>query len=235
MNLLLLSTSTIHGSAYMEYALPLLEEHYAGLDNILFIPFACPSGLSHAEYTKRFAEALKKIGKDVRGAHEFSQPEDAIKEHNAIFIGGGNTFLLLSDLYKKNWFEPLKNAVEKGLPYAGSSAGSNVAGRTIGTTNDMPIVYPPTFDAFGFIPFNLNPHYLDPDPSSKHMGETRETRINEFHTQNLQSVIGLREGNWLRVNNGKAHVGGLFESRLFRRGMKAVELEAGTDVSFLLN
>jgi dipeptidase E len=183
----------------MEYALPLLEQHYEGVENILFIPFACPSGLSHHEYTKRFSKAMSSIGKSVKGAHDFSEPEEAIKEHEAIFIGGGNTFLLLNDLHKFNWFYLIKNAVEQGMPYAGSSAGSNVAGRTIGTTNDMPIIYPPTFEAFGFVPFNINPHYLDPDPNSKHMGETRETRINEFHTQNLQPVLGLREGDTLIV------------------------------------
>jgi len=141
---------------------------------------------------------------------------------------------LLKSLYEGGWVQAIKEAVEQGMPYAGSSAGSNVAGKSISTTNDMPIVYPPSFEALQLIPFNLNPHYLDPVKDSTHMGESRETRIVEFHTQNIQPVVGLREGNWLSVIGEKATVEGLHTTRFFRRGMKAIELEAGTDISFLL-
>lgn len=234
--LLLFSTSTIHGSAYLEYAKPTLIAHYNTAKKVLFVPFARPSGLTHEAYTKRFANALSKNTSFlVVGAHEFESAEKALSEVDAIFIGGGNTFLLLKSLYEGGWIQAIKQAVENGMPYAGSSAGANVAGKTISTTNDMPIVYPPSFDALGLIPINLNPHYLDPDTHSTHMGETRETRIAEFHTQNMQAVLGLREGNWLQVMGNKATVEGLHTTRLFRRDIKPIELEAGTDVSFLVN
>jgi dipeptidase E len=233
--LLLFSTSTIHGSAYLEYTKPTLVTHFDTAKKVLFVPFARPSGLTHEAYTKRFADSLtKNTSFSVVGAHEFENTEEAIKEVDAIFIGGGNTFLLLKSLYEGGWIQAIKQAVEKGMPYAGSSAGSNVAGKTISTTNDMPIVYPPSFDALNLVPFNLNPHYLDPDTGSTHMGETRETRIAEFHTQNIQPVLGLREGNWLQVLGDKATVEGIHTTRLFRRDMKPIELEAGTDVSFLM-
>jgi dipeptidase E len=232
--LLLFSTSTIHGSAYMDYAKPTLAEHFVDAKKVLFVPFARPSGISHEQYTKRFSDALTSLPFNVIGAHEFSDATEAISQVDAIFIGGGNTFLLLKALYEGGWVEVIKNAVESGMPYAGSSAGSNVAGKTISTTNDMPIVYPPSFNALGLIPFNLNPHYLDPDKNSTHMGETRETRIAEFHTQNIQPVLGLREGNWLAVNGDKATVEGIHTTRLFRRDMRPIELETGTDLSFLL-
>lgn len=232
--LLLFSTSTIHGSAYMEYAKPILAKHFEEVKRVLFIPFARPSGITHEAYTKRFTEALLDQNFQVQGAHEFDCAKEAIAKVDALFIGGGNTFLLLKMLYEGGWMETIKEAVASGMPYAGSSAGSNVAGKSIGTTNDMPIVYPPSFEALNLIPFNLNPHYLDPLPDSTHMGETRETRIAEFHTQNFQAVLGLREGNWLSVNGDKAIVEGLHTTRLFRKDMKPIELEAGTDLSFLL-
>jgi len=113
------------------------------------------------------------------------------------------------------------------MPYMGSSAGTNLTGMTIGTTNDMPIVYPSSFEALGFLPFNINPHYLDPDPNSTHKGETRETRIKEFHKFNSQAVLGLREGSWLEVSNGEIQLKGNLPARLFRQGGEPVELECG--------
>ncbi|HBY70561.1 MAG TPA: dipeptidase PepE, partial [Flavobacteriaceae bacterium] len=111
-------------------------------------------------------------------------PVTAIKEASGIFTGGGNTFVLVNSLYKNQVMEPLREAIFNGTPYLGTSAGSNICGVSMKNTNDMPIVYPPSFKTLGVIPFNVNAHYLDPDPTSKHMGETRETRIKEFHTQN---------------------------------------------------
>ncbi len=155
-------------------------------------------------------------------------------EAEAISVGGGNTFRLLSALVELDLVEPIRRRVAGGMPYIGTSAGSNVACQSIKTTNDMPIVYPPTFDGLALVPFNLNPHYLDPDPNSSHMGETRETRIREFHELNEEPVLGLREGAMLRVEGERAELRGLRGSRLFRRGQEAQEYQPGDDLSFLL-
>src|SRR5690606_17351067 len=137
------------------------------------------------------------------------------------------TFLLLKTLYEKELMDVLRKVVATGTPYMGSSAGSNITGLTVGTTNDMPIVYPPSFNALGFIPFNINPHYLDPDPNSTHKGETRETRIGEFHHFNTINVLGIREGSWLRVEDGKVELKGKLTARLFQAEEKPVELDPG--------
>lgn len=220
------STSTIHGSGYLEY---ILEEavEFLNASEILFIPYARPSGLSNEEYTLAPQKAFAQKGVEVRGIHEFDNPKEAIQNAQAIFVGGGNTFLLVKTLYELNLMETLKTVVAKGTPYMGSSAGSNLTGMTIGTTNDMPIVYPPSFDALGFLPFNINPHYLDPDPNSTHKGETREMRIQEFHHFNDQVVLGLREGSWLEVQNGEINLKGSLTARLFEKGKTPIEVEAG--------
>ncbi|MFA7447425.1 MAG: dipeptidase PepE [Weeksellaceae bacterium] len=225
-NVLVASTSTVHGSGYLDYILDVAVD-FLETDEILFIPYARPSGVTYDEYTEspRKAFAVKNI--QVKGIHEFSNPKIAIQTAKAIFIGGGNTFLLLKTLYELDLIESLKNAVKKGIPYMGSSAGSNLCGLTIGTTNDMPIVYPPSFDALGFLPFNINPHYLDPDLNSTHKGETRETRIQEFHKFNTQPVLGLREGSWLEVKKGEVKLKGIHSARLFIQGKDAVELRPG--------
>ncbi len=147
---------------------------------------------------RKYLEAFAKINKTVKGIHEFENPIEAVKQAKAIFVGGGNTFVLTYQLYKNNLIEVLQTAIKNGTPYLGTSAGSNICGLTIKTTNDMPIVYPPSFNALAIVPFNINPHYLDPDTGSKHMGETRETRIKEFHSFNTPPVVGLREGSWLQ-------------------------------------
>ena len=166
------STSTVHGSGYLEY---ILDEavNFLQSDEILFIPYARPSGMSFKKYTAAPQVAFAQKNVSVKGIHEFENPKEAIRNAKAIFTGGGNTFLLLKTLYELDLMETLKTTIENGTPYMGSSAGSNITGLTIGTTNDMPIVYPPSFEALGFLPFNLNPHYLDPDTNSTHKGETR--------------------------------------------------------------
>ncbi|HCY81275.1 MAG TPA: dipeptidase PepE, partial [Xanthomarina gelatinilytica] len=161
-NLIIASTSTVHGSGYLEYLLDELVLFFKDANTIVFIPYARPSGISHEDYTMKAREAFKKIHKNVKGIHEFENPIEAIQNAEAIFTGGGNTFVLLYQLYKNNLLEPLKKSVLKGTPYLGTSAGSNICGLTINTTNDMPIVYPPSFKALSFMPFNINPHYLDP-------------------------------------------------------------------------
>lgn len=232
-NLIIASTSTLHGGDYLEYLLPELKIHFEHCKTILFIPFARPGGISHDEYTKKVALAFAKINKELKGIHEFEDFSKAIKNAEGIFTGGGNTFLLVSQLYKNNIMTLLADAVKNGTPYLGTSAGSNICGLTMQTTNDMPIIYPPSFQTLGLVPFNLNPHYLDPDLQSKHMGETRETRINEFHSFNTIPVLGLREGSWLDVKGVKITLKGNFTARLFRQNQTPEEIESGSDLSSL--
>lgn len=229
--LIIASTSTLHGGGYLEYLLPTLQKHFTGCTSLLFIPYARPGGITHEAYTSKVAETFKTIGISVRGVHEFDDPVAAVADAEALFTGGGNTFLLVTQLYKTSVMDALRNAVNTGAPYLGSSAGSNICGLTMQTTNDMPIIYPPSFDTLGFVPFNLNPHYLDPQPGSTHMGETRETRIKEFHVFNTQPVLGLREGSWLEVNGNEITLRGELTARLFRQGQEPVELEAGSELN----
>jgi dipeptidase E len=229
--LIIASTSTLHGGSYLEYILPVLENHFKDCKTILFIPYARPGGISHDEYTQKVAETFAKINKKVVGIHEFENPINAVEQAQAIFTGGGNTFLLVTQLYQNNVMNVLKKVVENGTPYLGSSAGSNITGISMQTTNDMPIIYPPSFTTLGFLPFNLNPHYLDPDLQSKHMGETRETRIKEFHAFNDIPVLGLREGSWLEVNGETITLKGNLSARWFTADNNPVELETGTNLN----
>lgn len=163
----------------------------------------------------------------------FSDPIEAIKNAKGIYTGGGNTFLLVDQLYRNGVIEPLKEAVLSGVPYLGTSAGSNICGLNMKTTNDMPIVYPPNFATLGIVPFNINPHYLDPDPNSTHKGETRETRIKEFHNLNPQPVVGLREGSWLKVYDNKITLEGNLSARIFEKDKDPYEVETGSSLSGL--
>jgi len=230
---ILASTSTLYNGSYLDYLLPTLANHFVGVNTLLFIPYAQPSGISYEAYTSKVGEAFSKINIVVKGIHEFENPIDAIKNAEAIFTGGGNTFLLVSKLYEHKLIEPLKEVIENGTPYLGTSAGSNIGGKTINNTNDMPIVLPPSFDALALINFNLNPHYLDPTDGSTHMGETRETRINEFHKINPIAVLGLREGSWLEVYNNDVIIRGNLTARLFRANEFPVEMAPGENLNFL--
>ncbi|MDD2675653.1 MAG: dipeptidase PepE [Flavobacterium sp.] len=232
-NILIASTSTLANENYLEYLLPELTTHFQDCETILFIPYARPGGISHQEYTAMVGLAFAKINKKVTGIHEFEDPAEAIKNAEGIFTGGGNTFVLVSQLHKNNVMETLSEVVKNGTPYLGTSAGSNICGLTMQTTNDMPIVYPPSFKTLGLIPFNLNPHYLDPDTSSKHMGETRETRIKEYHAFNTVPVLGLREGSWLDVKGDSITLKGNLKARLFRQNQIPEELEPGTELNFV--
>lgn len=232
-NLIIASTSTIYGGGYLEYLLPELENHFSNCKTILFIPFARPGGISHEEYTGKVASAFAQINKSVVGLHTFENHADAIENADGIFTGGGNTFLLVTQLYKNRVMTVLADTLKKGTPYLGTSAGSNITGLTMQTTNDMPIVYPPDFRTLGMLPFNLNPHYLDADLQSNHMGETRETRIKEFHQFNSTPVLGLREGSWLDVKGDKITLKGALTARLFRANRDAEELESGSDLGFV--
>jgi dipeptidase E len=227
-NLIIASTSTIHGGTYLSYLLPEIAKLFSETEEILFIPYARPGGISHDEYTEIAQEAFTKIKKKIIGIHTLKNAVEAIKNAKAIFIGGGNTFVLVSELYKKNTLSVLRKTVFEGLPYLGTSAGSNICGITMNTTNDMPILYPPSFKTLGIVPFNINPHYLDPDPYSKHMGETRETRINEFHTLSTIPVIGIREGSWLQVKGNTIILKGTHTARVFKQNKDPYEIEAET-------
>ena len=231
--ILIASTSTVHGSGYLEYLLDSLKVHFKNANTVLFIPYARPGGISHQDYTEIVRIAFSKINKAVKGIHEFDNPKDAIKSAEAIFTGGGNTFVLVNQLYKNNLMSELRSTIESGTPYLGASAGSNICGLTIGTSNDMPIMYPPNFNTLGLIPFNINPHYLDPEPGSTHMGETRETRIIEFHEFNSQPVIGLREGSYLEIKGSKIVLMGPLKARVFEKNRQPYELETMSDLSSL--
>ena len=230
--MIIASTSTIHGGNYLEYLLPILENHFKDCQEILFIPYARPGGISHDDYTTTVRSAFAKINKTVKGLHEFDNAVDAVQNAKGIFTGGGNTFLLVTQLYQNKVMEILAKTVENGTPYLGSSAGSNITGMTMQTTNDMPIIYPPSFKTLELLPFNLNPHYIDADLQSKHMGETRETRIKEFHAFNDVPVLGLREGSWLEVTGSTILLKGDLTARLFRQNQSPEELESGSDLGF---
>lgn len=226
--IIIASTSTVHGGQYLDYLLDTLKIHFKNTDEVIFIPYARPSGITHDQYTQKASEAFNKIEKKLIGLHTFNNPKEAIKNAKGIFVGGGNTFVLVNALYKFNIIESLQDAIKNGTPYLGTSAGSNICGLTMNTTNDMPIVYPPSFKTLGFVPFNINPHYLDPDPDSKHMGETRETRIKEFHQFNTQPVVGLREGSWIEVKDDNLQLKGSLQARIFEHNQEPYEIDPDT-------
>ncbi|XP_071449957.1 alpha-aspartyl dipeptidase [Hetaerina americana] len=234
--LLLLSTSTVYGSEYLQYAKAEIDSFFKrnNVAKILFIPFAL---INHDEYANEVKTAMGQWGYEVRSIHESTSYEEEIQNAQAFFIGGGNTFLLLKTLYDHRLIEPLrKRVLTDGVPYMGSSAGTNVATVSICTTNDMPIVHVPSLSALAFVPFNVNPHYMDPTPGSKHMGETRETRINQYHViPGMPPVVGLREGSILEVDGDNLKLLKEIPARLFLAGEKPKEYPGNSDLSFLLN
>ncbi len=225
--LLIVSTSTIHASGYLEYLTDEIKDFFKTVKEIVFIPYARPSGMSHDDYTNVARVKFEKLGIKVKGLHEFSDPVSALMNAEGVFTGGGNTFLLVKTLYEVGAIDVLKERIAEGMPFMGTSAGSNIIGQTIGTTNDMPIVYPPSFEVLGVLPFNINPHYLDPDPKSTHKGETRQTRIEEFLNFNDIKVVGLREGSWLRVEGDVIELKGPHTARIFEKGKEVYEYKPG--------
>ena len=231
--IIIASTSTLHGSNYLDYLLEELTLFFKDVSKILFIPYARPSGITHDDYTSKVSEVFSKINKEITGIHSFDNTCEAIKNAEAIFVGGGNTFVLVNQLYKNNLLSTLKETIENGTPYLGTSAGSNICGLTMCTTNDMPIVQPPSFKTLGLVPFNINPHYLDPDSNSTHKGETRATRIKEFHAYNTQPVIGLREGSWLHVHGNSITLKGKLQARIFEHNKIPYKINSNTQLKNL--
>ena len=230
-NLLLVSSSNLHGTGYLDHCATQAHELFRDAGRVLFIPYALADRDGYADKAReRFAE----MGLGLDSIHAALDAREAVAEARGFFTGGGNTFRLLKTLYDEGLIDAIRERVEAGAPYMGTSAGSNIACRSIRTTNDMPIVFPPTFDALHLVPFNLNPHYIRPDPGSTHQGETRDQRIAEFHEENDVPVLGLREGSMLRVSGETARLDGVFGARLFRRGADPVDYEPGADLDFLL-
>ena len=231
--ILLISNSTQHGSGYLEHCAARIRDFLGdSVQRVLFVPYALHDLDGYAAVAR---EGLGNIGFAVDSIHTSTDPRSAVATADALFIGGGNTFRLLNRLYELDLLTPIRERVAGGMPYIGTSAGSNVACLSIKTTNDMPIVYPPSLDGLQLLPFQLNPHFVDPDPGSQHMGETRETRIREFHEMNGETVLGLREGAMLRVDGNLAQLLGTHGGVVFRRGEERRDVEPGSDVSFLLN
>jgi len=231
-NILLASTSTLYGQSYLAYIQEEIKILFAGVSEIIFIPYARPSGITHDDYTAKAASVFQELGIAVKGLHTFDNPFEAVQQAQGFFTGGGNTFLLVKTLHELGLMSALKAVVEAGTPYMGASAGSNIGGLNMRTTNDMPIVYPPSFETMGLVPFNLNPHYLDPVEGLAHNGETRETRILEFLTQNDIPVVGLREGGWIRVKGDVVTLEGEPTARIFQNGKEIYEMPSGTQIAF---
>ena len=240
-NLLLVSSSRQNRQAtVLDHAKDSIIELLGDRKSIVFISYARPDGWTHAAYTEmtRKAFALNDLPYEVIGIESFDDPKVGIAEAEAIFVGGGNTFLLRRDI--DPIMDDIRKRVAGGMPYMGSSAGSNMAGKTIHTTNDMPIVYPPGFSALGLIGFNINPHYPRPQAGTNtHAGESRDQRIKEFHAvpENKQHVAALREDSMLFITDEKVELRSAAGSpvKVFSQGMDPREFEAGTDLRFLEN
>ncbi|MGY5351258.1 dipeptidase PepE [Wenyingzhuangia sp. IMCC45533] len=228
-NLLLASSSSVYGTDYLEYLLPSIDKIFSQTEEILFIPYAQPSGISFEEYTKIVQKALGSLKIKVRGIHEFDDYRNAITKAEGIFVGGGNTFLLVSELYAYGLWDVLKEAINKGTPYLGTSAGTNITGISMQTTNDMPIVLPPCYKTLKILPFNFNVHYIKPDLNSKHKGETRDTRIKEFQCIDKTPVLGLKEGSWLRVKGNDILLKGGKEAYWFENGYSST-IQTNTNI-----
>lgn len=231
--MLLASTSTIFGQKYLEYLHNEIKNIFLGCKNILFIPYARPSGISHLEYTIKVKTVFSMLGLNIID-YTNENIRSNLEKCDGIFTGGGNTFLLLSKLYEFNLIDILKNKINLGTPYLGTSAGSNICGLSIGTTNDMPIIEVESFKALGVLNFNINPHYIDKVDGIEHMGESRETRINEFHKFNDQFVIGLREGSYLQVQGSDIYLKGLKHAIIFKKKNEKFEIENGFNIKNII-
>ena len=229
--LLLISNSTNHGQGYLDHVLQEIDGFLGPVRRLVFVPFALQD---RAGYGAKVGERMAAIGVEVATLTADEAGRRMAAGAEAVFTGGGNTFRLLKTLQDAGLLAILRERALAGMPYMGSSAGTNIAAPTIRTTNDMPIVEPASFAALGLVPFQINPHYLDPDPGSTHMGETREQRLKEFHEENATPVVGLREGAWLRIEGDRATLGGARGARIFRRGEEPEERGTGESLADLL-
>ena len=232
-SILLISSSYVSGSGYLGPFEETIKNFLKDIPEIVFVPYAADKS-NWDSYTEKVRQRFKLFGIKVKGIHEV---ENQINNSKAIFIGGGNTFRLLYQLQQLDLISKINNAVlNKGIRYIGSSAGSNVACKAICTTNDMPIVYPlKGFDAINLIPLQINPHYIDPEKNSTHMGETRDDRIKEFHEANNTPVIGLREGAFLRIDDEyyqsqKMFLGGTNGAKFFFSGKEPVDIPKAREI-----
>jgi len=221
--LLLLSNSTNFGQGYLAHAVAEIRALFDGVPRIAFVPFALHD---QDAYTRKARARFQELGIAVDQVSADARGRELLSGAAGVFVGGGNTFRLLDRLQRAELVEPLRRRALSGMPYLGSSAGSNIAAPTIKTTNDMPIVQPRSFDALGFVPFQINPHYIDADPASRHMGETREERLREYLEENDRVVVGLREGSWLEVEGARVTLRGGRAARIFQRGQEPRELAA---------
>lgn len=232
MHLLLISNSTRFGERYLDHCANAITSFLgSSIHRVLFVPYAIHD---YDRYAANVRTRFGLMGYQIDSVHDADHPVDAVARAQAIFIGGGNTFRLIDALWRHELIEPIGRRVKSGMPYIGTSAGANVACPSIRTTNDMPIVQPASFAALDLVPFNINPHYLDPVPDSTHMGETREQRIAEFHEENTPPVVGLREGAWLHIEGDTMMLEGRADVRLFRRGQPPLEYPSGSRLDFLL-
>ncbi|OBP14985.1 dipeptidase E [Rheinheimera sp. SA_1] len=232
MQLLLLSSSRADNSDYLAPGLGHIDALLGDIRRVLFIPYAGVS-IGYDAYQQMVQTALTAISITVDSIHQFADPKAAVTEAQAIVIGGGNTFHLLQQLYQHQLIDLISKKVTKGTPYIGWSAGSNVAGQSIRTTNDMPIIEPPSFTALNLLPFQLNPHYTDFKPAGFH-GETRDMRLNEFMLLNPTTpIVGLPEGTALRRDGNHLQYLGAVNGYLFVAGEKT-PVEPGADLSSLL-
>jgi dipeptidase E len=229
--LLLFSNSTNHGEGYLDHAAGPIREFLGPVRRLVFVPFALKD---HAGYTARARQRLAAEGIEVEGLTLDIAGPPLLAGADAVFVGGGNTFRLLRVLQTSGLMELLQERAREGMPYLGASAGINIAAPTIRTTNDMPIVQPPSFDALDLVPFQINPHYIDPDPSSRHMGETREERLLQFLEENDVPVLGLREAAWLHVEGDHGTLEGKNGARIFRPGRDPEERAPGARLDDLL-
>jgi dipeptidase E len=225
MRLMLLSNSTNFGGGYLDHAMDAIRGFLGGVREVLFVPFALHD---RAGYTAKAAARFEREGIALRGLVTGEEGRRALDAAEAVFVGGGNTFRLLDTLQEADLLGLLRARVHAGLLYLGASAGTNIAAPTIKTTNDMPIVQPASFDALGLVPFQINPHYIDGRPDTRHMGETREERIREFLEENDVAVVGLREGAWLDVEDARCLLQGAAAARIFSRGQEPREVPPGT-------
>lgn len=228
--LLLISNSTNAGSGFLDHC---MEEMLGTIQDrrVLFVPYALHDVDAYADTA---VERLEREGVEVTSIHRATDPLDAVQTASTVFVGGGNTFRLLDHLQRLGLVEAIRTRVAAGVPYIGTSAGTNIAAPTIMTTNDMPIVEPSTFAALSLVPFQINPHYIDRDPDSSHHGETREQRLLEFLEENDRAVVALREGALLSVVDDQMELRGVAGARIYQRGADPREISPPTRLDPLL-